>query len=389
MTQKTTTLFIAENKLSKIRHELKTPLNAINTLVKMMIDDPSYNERQKSFLRVIYDADIILETKVDQLIDFFKIKSEEIVPKLEYADFEAILNALQQQFISADKKDKALELVLALDERIQNIITDNNSLTKALSYLLDNAIKFTDQGTITLSVTQQVDSEYPIIIQLCDTGIGISPEKHNYIFEDFAQVDESIARRYEGLGLGLTIAKGFIEQISGKISLTSEQGKGACFQVMLPMSLNIGKKLANLSNQPLIVNKEARLDASCPERMQYCCGAVLLVDDDVISNFVMKSILETRNVKFVIAENGEVAIKVLQDCPNIKMLITDLDMPVINGYELIKFVRADEKLKNLPIIVVTSSEYEKSIVSFDVDAYMSKPIEVDTIFTILDNVLTE
>lgn len=389
-------LSLSSNKLSNISHELKTPLNSINALTKIMLDESvAFDDAQsltsrRSFLRVVYESAIVLDEKVEQLVSFFRIRSDSNVIKLETSDFSSIIRSLREQFDKTNKIDKTIDFVVVFDESsLERIVTDNFKLTKALSYILDNAIKFSDKGTITLTVSQEVDSEYPISICLSDTGIGIPDDQQDYIFEEFAQVDESIARKFEGLGLGLTIAKGIVERLSGKIVVTSELGKGSCFQVLLPSTPIHLRHPISISNLNIKAKKLLQFYDLNDQDLSTGSGAVLLVDDDMVSNYVMKSVLKTRNIKFVIAENGEAAIKVLKLCPEIRMIITDLRMPIVDGYGLINFVRSDKRLCRIPIIVVTSSvDDEKNVLDFGADAYIRKPLALDKLFHILDRLLS-
>jgi two-component system chemotaxis sensor kinase CheA len=227
-----------------------------------------------------------------------------------------------------------------------------------------------------------------VLCRVSDTGCGIPSDKFDVIFNEFRQLNETTQRQYAGLGLGLTIANCYTQLLGGEINVSSQLGQGSVFTVKLPESPFAPKRVMELeaterpvlSTTPTSEISALHLPEGGSER------AILLVDDDYRNQYAMKAMIEeAKGNKVLIAQDGSQAIQLLKDHPEIQLVITDIAMPEMDGYDLIHYIRENKVLAYLPIIAVTAmpeSDKEK-ILSSGANAYLRKPITMDRFFQLL------
>ncbi len=389
--------------LANMSHELRTPLNSIILLSKMLSDNSEeLSEESLKQARVINKSGQDLLLLINDILDLSKIESGRM--DIIYDDFNTTeLTGELNDLFQPIAKSKDLEFIVR-DDYKNSISTDRVKLLQVLRNLLSNAFKFTDKGQVALRVTQQKDSEFPVLISVKDSGIGIPKDKLSYIFEAFKQVDGSISRKYGGTGLGLSISKKFVELIGGKIEVVSKENSGSTFKIYLPSSSVIKKrsttqrKRVQEEKKPEVTIQEPPvesgpvkdelfsdkdlIDKSYKESSftldnQLAGKRVLIVDDDSRNIFSMSAMLQKEKVVTLHALNGVQAIEKLKS-ESVDLVLMDIMMPEMDGFETITKIRGELKLTELPIIAVTAKamkEDKERCIEVGANDYMSKPID--------------
>lgn len=397
--------------LANTSHEIRTPLNGIIGLTESLIDGAAgaLNEKTRTNLELINSSAIRLSTLVNDILDFSRMEDHELGIQLKPTDFYAIAEVvvrISQELIG----DKQLELSNVIDKNIPLVDGDENRLQQILYNLIGNAIKFTEKGKVTVSA-KTTDAFLSVSIK--DTGIGISPENQGRIFESFEQEDGSTSRNYGGTGLGLAITKKLVELHGGAVQLVSEVGKGSEFIFTLPVSQNqnierkqkeIPLKVAKhpITNGTLVdetkenntlLNKaifedEALMEApdlesiESKERLIAHINSnyqvkILVVDDEPVNLQVLENHLSIQNYYVTQASNGIKALKIVAESEEpFDIVLLDVMMPKMSGYEVCRTIREKFPLVELPILMLTAKNQPKDIVEgFDAGAndYLTKP----------------
>ncbi len=360
--------------MSNISHELRTPLNAIMGVADEMMKKKGLNDIVRSNFEVVKYASVSLLSSVNDILDFSKIEEGKL--KLEFAPFNPVI-ALQH--ISNNWKvqasEKGLFYVFEADTNIpQNCNGDVARLVQIANNILANAIKFTPKGNVTFSVSFQKtsDTQIELVLSIKDTGVGISREKMDTIFESFTQETVNDKRNFGGLGLGLSIVKKLVDLHKGTIHLNSENRNGTECIISLPM-----KTLEVATAMPHQFDSETKdLEGA----------SLLVVEDNMLNQLIMRKILSGwKNTTFSVVENGKEAIEALEKS-HFDLILMDLQMPVMDGYETSEYIRAGKlgnEKTNIPIIAVTADtmeETKKKVISIGMNDYLSKPVNSDMLF---------
>jgi len=341
MAQQAKELFMAN-----ISHEIRTPINGIAGIASLL-NETTPPEEAKSYLTAIRSAAENLKVIINDILDLSRIESGQI--KFEKIGFnlDDLLSALQSTF-GFQAKSKGIQLIIRQETGIRRILLgDPVRLNQILINLIGNALKFTHQGSIHVSVKAEETKEKSILLafEVKDTGIGVAKEKLNKIFERFSQADSSVTRKYGGTGLGLAIVKQLTELQHGSIEVSSIEGVGSVFTVRIPYETMEATAVRKSSGKS---NAEKRLDS--PGKI-----SVLLVEDNDINQLYAGSILKNWGIHYEVAENGFVALEKLKTfTPDI--VLGDVQMPVMDGFEATKAIRTMLPEKNqMPIIALTAN----------------------------------
>ncbi len=366
--------------LSNTSHELKTPLTGIIGLAQAMLNGSSgkINDLQQTNLSLIVSSSKRLSNLVNDILDFSKIKNSEITLQKKQVDIKQVVETVI--FILKPLTKANVTIKNKIDNSISLIDGDENRIQQIMYNLIGNALKFTEQGSIEISAIEKKDF---VFINVADSGIGISEDKLPYIFESFEQADASISRSYGGTGLGLSISKSLAHLHGGDITVLSKLGVGSTFTVSFPLYKgqvkDIVKQQTGLPTEekheellPLITKK---LFENNKKSNRY---KILLVDDEYINLYVLSGILMPENYNIEIATNGIEALEKINSKMKPDLVILDIMMPKMSGYEVCINIRKRYSLYDLPILMITSKDDVKSITSAfnaGTNDYLSKPFE--------------
>lgn len=365
-----------EQLMLSITHDLKSPVNSIAGFASLAGREKSADRRSK-YLRNIESSTNYITRLINDLLDFARLETG----KMTIENFPVRLNELTEEVISgfyplARAKNLKLDLnTTGLDGKVY--LTDGTRINQILSNLVSNAIKFTDNGSVMVSaeIVKSKGKTDWVKLEVEDSGIGIPEEHIHLIFEEFARISEESNTHYEGTGLGLAITKRIVELLKGKIELTSIPEKGSCFTVTLPLSRDtegIEIQESKPSNgYPVHFNKER----------------VLIVDDDPFLLELTAHILNEANMTVVSLTKGEDALTAINE-QAFDLLITDVQMPGINGYDLLSYFRTS-KGTEIPAIAVTGESNDRHhYLSAGFSSVLQKPFQPNELIEAVSGTLT-
>ncbi len=361
--------------LANTSHELRTPLNGIiglsESLKEGVAGEPT--EDMKHDLNMIISSGKRLSGLINDILDFSKLREKDITLSLKPIDLYTTVE-VDIRILYPSTTGKAIKLLNQVPKDMLAVNADESRLQQILLNLVGNAIKFTKEGSIIISATQQGEL---ISVSVKDTGIGIPNDKLNSIFEAFEQADASIERQYGGSGLGLNIARQLVELHGGTLTVESEQGKGSTFTFTLPVSHEKATKSAEgiPVTRPKIVsgavsNQEPNI-ASIPGSY-----GILIVDDEPINRQVLANYLKDDTFKITQVASGADALKVLESEP-IDLVLLDVMMPNMSGFEVCQKIREKHLSSELPVIMVTAKDQVADLIqglNFGANDYLIKPV---------------
>ena len=320
--------------LSNMSHEFRTPLNSVLALSRLLLDRidgdlTPEQERQVGYIR--RSAESLLEL-VNDLLDLAKVEAgkADIKPSAFTVGelFGSLRGALRPLLTSP-----AVELIFDIPDKVPNLFTDEAKVTQILRNLISNALKFTEQGEVRVSATFDAERER-VNLSVRDTGIGIAPQDHARIFEEFSQVDTRLQRRVKGTGLGLPLSRSLAELLGGELTLESVPGQGSVFTLSIPPERGDPSRAQRPSN-------------SGRKR-------VLLIDDDETFRYVMRQIIGNEpRYEYIEAVDGDVGLKAARE-QKPDVIILDLQMPTMDGFTVLQELNADSRTSVTPVIVSTS-----------------------------------
>ncbi len=364
-------LVLKETFLANMSHEIRTPMNAIIGFTDIL-EKRNLHAQEKEYVQIIKNSGENLLRIINDILDISKIEADMIVFEEHPLSIDEIFRSLQTM-LTQKAKEKGLELIYAADKDVPEVLLgDPTRITQILINLTGNAIKFTKKGKVEITAKLIAEEKEKGIIQflVSDTGIGIPEDKLNSIFERFKQAEEHTTRNYGGTGLGLSIAKQLVELQGGQMSITSKLEKGT--QVMFTLPLKKTKEVYTIKTN----EDEKKFD---PEELSKL--KILLAEDNPINVKLVLSLFIDYGIKADVAENGKVVIEKLKD-NYYDLILMDMEMPEMNGYEATVVIR--EELKNkIPIIAMTAhamaGEREKCF-KLGMHDYISKPINANLLF---------
>ena len=382
---------IKDEFLANTSHELRTPLNGIIGIGEFLLEEPTQNLNTTitSNLTMIVSSARRLSNLVNDILDFSQIRYNRLELQIKAVDVFVLVETVVTLNLLVSQ-NKSLQLINAIPKNLPPVSADENRLQQILYNLIGNALKFTDSGKIEISaalITNSYDSQVSqeIIITVSDTGIGIPSDKLESIFKSFEQGEGSTARKYGGTGLGLAVTKQLVELHGGKIWVQSQVGVGSSLSFTLPVSEKYVADPLNISVSRVneIVETSPNIE---PYENHVADGDfhILVVDDEPINVQVITNHLTANKYKVTQALNGKEALDALEKHQNFDLILLDVMMPNMSGYEVCAQIREKYPAESLPVLMLTAKNQVADLVmgfQFGANDYLTKPFAKDELLT--------
>jgi two-component system chemotaxis sensor kinase CheA len=417
------------NFLANMSHELRTPLNSILILSQLLYENGngSLTSEEEGYARVIHSSGNDLLTLIDDILDLSKIEAGKVSIVLDEVNVTEIPDLMKLSFEPVAEKKGVLFQHEMQPDVPQIIRTDGQRLQQILKNLLSNAFKFTDSGSVTLKIHKadpivarhrlpNADPDRIVAFSIIDTGIGIPKDKQELIFEAFQQVDGNTNRIYGGTGLGLSICSEFARLLHGCIVVDSELHKGSSFTLYMPVDYeaavmeveqSVQESAASRDNlhtgvpaasdtlplretaQPALAGESESGDS---KHNPFPGKRVLLVEDDARNVFAIIQALEQRGLEVAVASNGKECMEMVDADSRFDLILMDIMMPIMDGFETTRALRRHPLMKNTPIIALTAKAMRsdmESCLEAGASDYISKPIQMEQLFSLMRVWLTK
>ncbi len=360
--------------LSTVSHELRTPLNAINGITHLLLEEKPKKSQLEYLTSLKFSGDYLLSF-INDILEINRVESENIEIENINVNITQLLEDLQNSFKDIASKNNN-QFILDLDPKIpENLIGDPTKLSQIFINLINNALKFTKDGTVTAKakIISQDGTTTGIHFEISDTGIGIPPEKQKSIFESFSQGSVEINRKYGGTGLGLAIVKRLVNLLGGEIQLESTEGVGSTFSFDLDFELG----------QQTFVEVKKQYDESV-----FVGKKVLVVEDNKINQMITKKMLENKQIECDLVDNGEEAIESVRN-HYYDLVLMDVHLPGINGTLATEAIRQFNT--TIPIIALTAislNENREMLLSYGMNDVVTKPFNPDNFYKVIASLLS-
>jgi signal transduction histidine kinase/DNA-binding NarL/FixJ family response regulator len=360
--------------LANMSHEIRTPMTVFLAALELLLQIDQHPERRE-LLHMADQSAQRLRGLLEDILDFSSIEAQGVKTEEEPFDLRACVQGAARE-MSAKVWDKKLRLKVDISPAIPaTLIGDAGRLGQVLLQLLDNAIKFTEHGEVRVAVKSSGDH---LEFSISDTGIGVPEGKREIIFHHFSQADSSFTRQYGGAGLGLSIAKGLVELMGGRIGEKGRKGGGSVFFFTLPLKVAAGDQFVMAEDRTEV--------AAAP------LGArILLVEDEPAIREMIQRVLSQGGWQTETAGTGREAVQQWQE-GNFDLILMDLQMPEMNGLEATRAIRAAERGRRIYILGLTAHtrrEVKLECLAAGMDRVLTKPLQIKTLFAAVESCLTK
>lgn len=367
--------------LANTSHELKTPVHGILGLTESMLDGTcgDLNEKSEMMLTMILQSSRRLSKLVNDIVDFSRLKNSDIKLKKTAVDLGTMTDAVVR-IAGSSAAGKGLHITNEISPGGFFVYADEDRLRQILLNLIENAVKFTEEGGVTVTAIQTETGSCRI--EIADTGIGIPEEKRALIFDSFYQLDGSATRRYGGAGLGLTITRDLVELHGGSLNFVSNRGEGSVFSFTLPLT---EKRSADsiITGTDRLAELDMKIGLVTDISSVHESGArVMIVDDDIINLQLLLNQLKKDGYSVTSFTGGEQAIESIESGDNYDVVLLDVMMPVISGYEVLSRIRERFTSHELPVIMLTARNSTQDIITginLGANDYITKPFDRDVL----------
>ncbi len=387
--------------ISTVSHELRTPLTSVLGFAKIIkkrlekvllpkIEDDSDKKTQRSVQQVRENLDIIisegerLTALINDVLDIAKMEAGRIDWRMEKISVTEVIERATVATASLFAQ-KGLAQIKEIEEGLPEVIGDKDRLIQVVINLISNAVKFTDEGSVTCRVRRMKNE---LMISVIDTGEGISEADYSKVFEKFKQVGDTLTDKPKGTGLGLPICKQIVEHHGGKIWVESELGKGSTFSFTLPLLLEEVKDNTRIVNRDIFIQqlKEYMTTGTSAPSAQH--PTILIVDDENSIRELLRQELEPQGYLVREAKNGKEALEQTK-VKRPDLIILDLLMPVMNGFEFAAELKSDPLFMDIPVIILSIMEEKEIGYHFGVDSYLTKPIDTEKLLLEVETLLSQ
>ncbi len=355
--------------LANMSHEIRTPMNGILGTLQLL-QSSKLDVEQSSYVSIAYNSGEALLSILNDILDFSKIEAGKLELEFIPFDMKNLINELAV-LLKQRANEKKTRLKLDIDPQLPAVIKgDSVRIRQILSNLMTNAIKFTEQGTVTIKiiVLEKTDKIVRLRMEVNDTGIGIAEVAQKKLFNSFTQADGTTTRKYGGTGLGLAIVRQLVTMMRGRLGIESEEGAGSSFWAEISFEIPDKKILEDKKSAAVEVDKNLQ-------------GHVLLVEDNPVNQIVAKKMLEKMGLSFEVVNNGEEAINRLKQEHAFNLVLMDCQMPVMDGYAATGALRELEKetsMERLTVVAMTANAMEgdkEKCLAAGMDDYVAKPVK--------------
>jgi len=361
--------------LASVSHEIRTPMNIISAMARIAGESKDLNENQKSIINEGMRSVKYLTSAIQTILDFSKLDSGQLFLETGVFSVRELIEDIKN-IVAGDAEKKSLVLQVSIDRSVpESLLGDSMRLEHALLNIVMNAIKFTETGSVEISVYSEQpmhDNSVLTTFEVMDTGIGISEEQQKEIFKPLYSGDSSYTRKYGGLGMGLAVSKGLVMLMEGEITCASHPGQGSIFRIIIPLAM------PEKTDVEEALRETADLFALRGMR-------VLVAEDNEINQMIIEELLSVAGIDVIMAYNGiEVLEKLKQN--NFDLILMDVQMPEMDGLTAAAQIRTDHRYNDLPILAMTANampEHIEESINAGMNDHLTKPIDSDQLYSAL------
>lgn len=384
--------------LAKMSHELRTPLNGLLILSTLLMENKEGNltVQQTRFAESIKNAGNDLLLLINDILDLSKIEARKLQVRAEEFTIENLMQSKTDNFVM-QAKSKGLRFDVKIDDALrgQTLRTDRQRLEQILRNFISNALKFTENGSITLEAREL--SDRMIEFKVTDTGIGIPKDKRNKIFEAFEQADGSVSRKFGGTGLGLTISRELASLLGGEVDLESSEGLGSTFYLRIPKVLQIDTGLHNASQgfegdakltrdlRDAVSTDQQRSISKQLQGLNPANKTILIVEDDDKFRQSITEVVGTYGFQPIEATTAEEALNVLEEHTPSAILL-DIKLPGMSGLGFLEMIKRTPHMRHVPVHMISALDFQHNALRMGAMGYLTKPVTIEKVRSALERI---